>query len=584
MSYGTNWWRETQPEALWPLYEDFRYFLAYSWDQLGLPEPTPVQYDIAWHLQHGPKREIIEAFRGVGKSWITSVFVCWLLMRDPYLNILVISASATRSDDFTTFTKRIIYDFPLLTHLKPNRKEGHRDSNVAFDVGPARAAHAPSVKSIGITGQLAGSRADIIVADDVEVPNNSATQSMRDKLSEQVKEFDAILKPLDTSRIVFLGTPQTEESIYNKLQERGYAAFVWPARYPNATEMKAIGHVLAEKIREERAAKGDACHGQPTDPKRFGVEDLIEREASYGRTGFQLQFMLNTSLSDAEKYPLKLSDLVVYPVDSERGPEKIMWASSPDLSMDDIPNVGFNGDRFYRPMGFATDDRTGGIRTRPWDGSVMIIDPAGRGADETGVCISHMLNGQIFVPVCTGLRGNGYDEEVMMAIVRLAKTYKVNEVCHEANFGDGMFGALLQPHLQKHYPCTLTELKHSKQKELRIIDTLEPVMNQHRLIIDPKVLKDDYESTKDMGTDKMQAYRLAFQMTRITKDRGSLRHDDRLDALAMSVAYWVEHMAADQEGNMNEADQIAAQEAYDQFIANATRQHGLSESHEATFI
>ena len=95
---------------------------------------------------------------------------------------------------------------PILEHLKP--QDGQRFSKISFDVGLAPASHAPSVKSLGITSQLTGSRADIIVADDVEVANNSATQGMRDKLSDQVKEFDAIIKPPDTSRILFARTPQ----------------------------------------------------------------------------------------------------------------------------------------------------------------------------------------------------------------------------------------------------------------------------------------------------------------------------------------------------------------------------------------
>ena len=173
---------------------DFRKFLFVIWKHLNLPDPTPVQYDIACNLQHGDKRMIIEAFRGVGKSWLTSAYVVWLLYMNPQLNILVVSASKSRSDDFTTFTLRLINEIEVLAHLRP--KPDQRQSKISFDVAPAAASHAPSVKSVGISGQLAGSRADVIVADDIEVPNNSMTQGMRDKLSEAVKEFDAILEPV----------------------------------------------------------------------------------------------------------------------------------------------------------------------------------------------------------------------------------------------------------------------------------------------------------------------------------------------------------------------------------------------------
>ena len=182
------------------LKEDFRAFLYLIWKHLNLPEPTPVQYDIAHFLQHGPKRTIIEAFRGVGKSFVTAALCLWLLYRDPDVKIMVVSASKERADAFSQFVKRLIAEVPFLAHLKATKNQ--RDTLIAFDVGPAKTDQSPSMKSVGITGQLTGSRADIIVADDIEVMGNSATQAARDKLLELVKEFDAVLKPLDTSRII----------------------------------------------------------------------------------------------------------------------------------------------------------------------------------------------------------------------------------------------------------------------------------------------------------------------------------------------------------------------------------------------
>jgi hypothetical protein len=190
--------------------EDFRNFLYLVWEHLGLPSPTLVQYDIANYLQYGPKRLIIQAFRGVGKSWITSTFVIWLLLRDPQLKFLVVSASKQRADDFSTFTKRLIREMPIVQHLRARTDQ--RDSNVAFDVGPSKASHAPTVKSVGITGQIVGSRAHVIIADDVEVLSNALTQMMREKLEEVVKEFDAVVMP-KVGRVIYLGTPQVEETL-----------------------------------------------------------------------------------------------------------------------------------------------------------------------------------------------------------------------------------------------------------------------------------------------------------------------------------------------------------------------------------
>lgn len=516
--------------------EDFRNFLYLTWKHLNLPDPTPTQYDIAEYVDNGPRRCCIQAFRGVGKSWITSAYVCHQLLLNPALNILVVSASKTRSDDFSTFTLRLISEMPILKHLIP--REDQRSSKIAFDVGPAPAAHAPSVKSVGITGQLTGSRADLIVADDVESLNNSLTQMMRDKIQETIKEFDAVLKP--DGRIVYLGTPQTEMSIYNVLPERGYEIRIWPARIPSEKMMQSYGHRIAPYVKEmcERLAVGD-----PVDEERFDDIDLKEREASYGKSGFALQYMLDTSLSDVGRYPLKLRDLIVHPLDTEVASPKLTWASSPELAWNDLEAVGLAGDRYYRPMEVAEGHAK-------YTGSVMSIDPAGMGKDETAYAVVKILNGQLFVTASGGFLG-GYTTEILKKLARVARHNKVNYIVVESNFGDGMFSQLLKPVLAEDvgYPCTVEEIKHNIQKERRIIDTLEPLMNTHRLIVCKSVIerdKEDEVSSELLGMSASQRalYQLFYQMSRITFEKGSLRHDDRLDALAIACGYWVEHMQA----------------------------------------
>ena len=511
---------------------DFRNFLYVCWKHLNLPDPTPVQYDIADFIQNGPRRLVVEAFRGVGKSWITSAFVIHQLLLDPTKNILVVSASKSRADDFSTFTLRLINEMEILAHLRPH--EGQRNSKIAFDVGGAPAAHAPSVKSVGITGQLTGSRADLIVADDVESLNNSMTQMMRDRLAETIKEFDAVLKP--EGRIIYLGTPQTEQSIYNLLPQRGYRIRVWPARVPSEKQLELYGDRLAPMVADDWTTEKI---GNPVDPARFGDLDLSEREASYGRTGFALQFMLDTSLSDLERYPLRLADLILHDVHDDLAPEQIIWGSSPDLEVRDVPCVGFNNDRFHRPFKVSGE-------MVPYTGSVMSVDPSGRGADETAYAVAKMCRGVVYVPEIGGIKG-GYSEDVLRRLAQIAKRNKVNQIIVESNFGDGMFTQLLTPILREIYPVAIEEVRHNTQKERRILDTLEPIMNQHKLVFSPAVVRRDWESTRDLPPEQSLSYQLFHQMTRITRDRGSLRHDDRLDALAMAVGFWVDSVAQDAE-------------------------------------
>lgn len=533
---------------------DFRNFMYLVWKHLALPDPTPVQYDIADYLQNAPRRTIIEAFRGVGKSYITAAFVVHQLLLDPEKKFMVVSASKARADDFSTFAQRLIMELPMCQHLIA--KDHQRWSKIAFDVGPAKASGSASVKSVGITGQLTGSRADIIIADDVEVPNNSMTNMMRERLAEAVKEFDAVLKP--EGKIIYLGTPQCEMSLYNTLTERGYKMRVWPARYPTVERSeKAYGPRLAPMLWDGMAEAKEPLDGKPTDPQRFDDDDLLERELSYGRSGFALQFMLDTSLSDTDRFPLKLSDLMIMSCDGKKAPENLIYGVFKEIK--DLPNVGLSGDKFYAPEAIVGD-------YIDYNSSLLVIDPSGRGKDETAYAVVKMLNGFLYVCECAGVDG-GYSKEALQFLSNKAKEHQVNMVLVESNFGDGMFSELLTPILKNTYPVTMEEVRHSKQKELRIIDTLEPVMNQHRLVIDPKVIQQDYDSVQKYPAEHAQRYMLTYQMTRVTKDRGSLAHDDRLDVLAMGVQYFVDQMAADAVDLINERREEVLRDELDKFIS-----------------
>ena len=372
-------------------------FLWFVWTHaLLLPEPTRVQIDIAQFLSGGPKRRFIQAFRGVGKSFITAAYVVWRLWNDPDLKVLVVSANEAFAAEIAAFIRQIIYSDAgegLWDHLRS--RQDQRQSSLAFDVGPAKADKSPSVKAVGITGQLTGSRADIILSDDVEVPKNSETETMREKLEGKTTEYAAILKP--GGEIIYLGTPQSEQTIYRRLPEKGYTVRVWPSRYPLAAKMEAYRGMLSPLLLADIEADpaltkpvASSLGGAPTDPDRFSDADLLEREAEYREAGFLLQYQLDTSLTDAERYPLKTRDLIVATADRAVAPGRLVWGSAPDQALTDVENVGFDGDRFYRPA-FVSPDYL------PYGGLAMHIDPSGRGRDRTTYAITGFLNGYIFL-------------------------------------------------------------------------------------------------------------------------------------------------------------------------------------------
>lgn len=517
--------------------EDFRVFLFIVWDAVGLPEPTPVQYDIANCLQHLPNdRFIIQGFRGVAKSFISCAFCVWSLWRDPQLKIEIVSASKDRADANAVFIRNIIRTIDFLEHLLP--RKGQRDTQNQFDVGEAVPDISPSVKSVGITGQITGSRADILLADDVEIPNNSGTQVQRDKLGEAVKEFDAIIKP--EGNIIYLGTPQNEMSLYNELQQRGYHTRIWTVMYPETgAEREFYGDRLAKLIADRYDSNPELWAGKPTDPKRFNEEEIYKRRLSYGKAGFALQFMLNTNLSDVEKYPLKVADLIVSSLDPNEASLTYSWSNERMHRLADVPSVALKGDYYHEPNSRSTE-------TVHYTGCCMAIDPSGRGEDETAYAVIKYLNGYLFLVEVGGFR-DGYSDSVLQQLANKAKYHGVNEIVIEGNFGDGMFTKLFTPVVIRTHPCAISEVKNYTQKEARIIDTLEPVMMRHKLIVNTQVIIDDF-AIYEMN----QQYSLFYQLTRLSRDRGSLAHDDRLDAVTMAVKYWLDQMDRDEQVGMND--------------------------------
>lgn len=507
---------------------DFIAFLFVLWKALSLPIPTKCQIDMARKLASGDsKRFILQAFRGIGKSFITCAFVVWKLWNDPQMKIMIVSASKERADANSIFIKRIIELLPLLEHLKPRPQEGQRDSVLSFDVGPARPDHSPSVKSVGITGQLTGSRADIIIADDVETPSNSATQGSRDKLWELVKEFAAVLKPSGT--IIYLGTPQTEMTLYRELENRGYNTVIWPARYPaDDAAREAYGARLAPMLTNEMD-EDPSLFNTPTDPVRFDDAELVEREIEYLKHGFAMQFMLNPSLADADRYPLKLRDCIVAALSDDQAPLTFQWLPNPANELTDLPNVGLKGDRFHT---FHTVSNKSGDYMQ----KVMAIDPSGRGSDETGYAIVYVLNGYTFL-METGGFGGGYEQETLEALANKAKQWKVHEVVLESNFGDGMYTTIFRPVLHKVHQAAIVEIRAVKQKEVRIADVIEPLLGGHKLVINQAAIAKDYATARNKDGGHDIKYSMFYQFTRLTRERGALKHDDRLDAFALAIEH-----------------------------------------------
>jgi len=539
------------------LQEDFKLFLQALWSQLDLPSPTRAQYAIADYLQNGPKRLQIQAFRGVGKSWITGAFVLWTLFNDPERKIMIISASKERADNMSIFLQKLIIETPWLEHLQP-KSDDSRWSRISFDV--ACSPHqAPSVKSVGITGQLTGSRADLMILDDIEVPGNSMTELMREKLLQLCTEAESILTPKDDSRIMYLGTPQTVFTVYRKLAERNYRPMVWPSRYPRKNKLSQYEGLLAPQIQAD--LDSGALEWDCTDPDRFDNDDLIEREASMGRSNFMLQFQLDTSLSDAEKFPLKMADLVVTSVNPTKAPESVVWCSDPSNVIKDLPTVGLPGDYFYSPMQLVGE-------WTPYTETICSVDPSGRGSDETTAAYLSQKNGFLYLHEMRAYR-DGYSDNTLLDILRGCNKYNATTLLIESNFGDGIVAELFKKHIQQtKQSIFIEETRANVRKEDRIIDSLEPVINQHRLILNRSVVEWDYKSNPNEAPELRLLYMLFYQMSRMCREKGAVKHDDRLDCLAQGVKYYTDALSISAQEAINTRKKEEWDSMLEDFIDN----------------
>lgn len=540
--------RHAQLELLQDQYEHFLPFLVAGMRFLGF-STTPVQQDIGCFLEFGPNDLMVQAQRSQAKSTITAIFAVWFLIKNPQNRILIISAGGKQANEISTLVTRMILSWDILECLRPGTDD--RTSVEAFDVHRDLKGidKSPSVACIGITGNLQGKRADLLIADDIESAKNSRTALMRELLLNLLRDFPSICVGRDGQppKTVFLGTPQTDASVYNTLPGSGYCVRVWPGRYPAVGEDEAYGDTLAPMIRRKMEADPSlrtgygptGKSGQATDPELLSDEALCTKENKQGPAYFQLQHMLCTILSDAARYPLKAAHVVVMRLGEQLPMHFVRTTEATGLRPYQVGSIKFQ----MSSTSFVSPEMA-----KP-TGRVLAIDPAGGGknGDETGIAVADQLGGNIFIRFAGAVRG-GYDTDTLTQIVDLCKRFRPDTIIIEKNMGHGAFTQVLLPLLRAAgVLCSVIDVFNSGQKEQRIADTIEPVAARGSLVFDEDVIAEDWASTSHYPADKRQLYTLVHQFTKLTRDRGALAKDDRLDALAMAIAYWVKALGQDAE-------------------------------------
>ena len=531
---------------------DFKQYLIAKWHWLGLPRPTDLQLEFADYLQDPNRdRKMLKAFRGAAKSWTTASLCEWSWLRNRDFRFLLVSGNQRKADEISLFIRRCIDEFPLLEPIRwaDWEKQHVRWGIQQFNIKGAPPDIAPSCKAASIESMLTGSRAHYIIGDDIETPNNSMTVDARANLLAQVGEFESILLPGGT--VTLLGTPQSEESVYNEIETRGYSSLVAPIRVPSPEERGLYRDRLSPLIDKMYA---DGLHGMTVEPTRFDEETLLQKEAGMTKAAWRLQMMLDTSLADADRYPLKLKDILVMSTDPATGPMTVAWSGHEKHRVPGLPMLGFSGDFMVNPMFIGED-------WKPYDRKFMWIDPSGRGDNETSWFVIGTLAGRYHV-LDFGGTIDGYSEETLNLLTDKAMEYQVSTVAYEDNMGDGMFGTILGAHMKLKYPCHIEGRRAVGQKERRIIDTLEPVLRSHKLVVNQSALE------RDARMDN-KGYSLGYQLSRLTAAKGSLRYDDRIDGLAGGIAYCQKAAGINSQEAMEVAKRLELEKSIDDLLASS---------------
>jgi hypothetical protein len=531
-------------------YARFEDFLVDAMALLGWGV-TEQQDDIAKWLAYGPQYLMVQAQRSQAKTTIAACFSVWALIHNPHWRVLIVCAAGGLATDISTLIVRLIMSMDVLECMRPDKLSGDRTSVEDFDVHHSLKGidKTASVSCMGIDSNIQGKRADILIPDDVESGKNSATPSQRAKIAHITKDFTSICA---TGRILWLGTPQTNDSIYNSLPARGVSIRVWPGRFPTHKQMDHYGARLAPRLRALLEADpslrtgggllGD--QGRPTDPQLLDEDALQKKERDQGQAYFQLQHMLSTALSDALRFPLKPSLLTTVSI-TTRLPLVVVRGIDETAAKEFV-----SGTYAYR---VRTPHEISQETMLIPDERVSYIDPAAGGAngDETAYNAGCFLNGSVWL-LASGAVPGGYEGDKLAELARRLLPHRPRLVKIEKNMGFGAFRAVFVPVCRAVFEEAKVPVPGFEddlvtgQKEVRIINTLAPVMGRGALIVADTVFEEDARCCAVYPPAMQNSYSLFHQLAHMTAVRDALEHDDRADALEGLVRHFQELLVQDQ--------------------------------------
>lgn len=523
------------------LRKDFRYFQKACHRAMGLPAPSRMQSLIGDILQKSTARKLcILGYRGLAKTLESVLYVLWELYKDPTLQIKVWAANQALAADSTQMMLRCIQDIPFLMHMAPT---GDMDRSVlSFDVQGRGLFVGSSVAAYGIQGGVTGTRADILIIDDPETSVNGETVKKRVAIDRSMSEAVNVIK--DGGRIIVLGTVHFEDSLYLRLLEKGYKMHLFPIEVPSEKTQELCWLYYPEALRRfmKPTERPPVAPGTPLD--RFSASEIALKR-SEGLLNFERQFLVNPFSTHLSRKPFNLSKLIVFNATKTELPIRFQHTADPQYLDEGAMehSSAMLRDKLYRPYQWDSN-------TKPYDRKILYVDPAGSGADETAMVVLGVSSGYAVILHVEGLAGGSGERENQLKIIEVAKRFEVDEICIEDNFGQGLLAQLLRQtwwseHMGwNHSMRTIPITEHTSRikKSVKILQTIDAVLNSGRLIMTPEALLSDYESALVHSAENRVTYRLTHQLSYFSESGRELEHDDRIDALASALHVLKEYL------------------------------------------
>lgn len=426
-------------------------------------------------LEDCRRREIFLAFRGFSKTTIALIYVVWRIVHNPNIIVLYITRDKEFSSELLKTVLRFIRNIPILNVLAPSRVD--TATKISFFINEnirTRVDKSPTVSCIGVRQAGEGKRADLVIGDDIETDKNSKTKNERSIILNAVFELNNIC---NRGNIILLGTPRYENSVYFKLNnEHGYPLTMFPARFPDNTEMRNEAY-LAPYLKEilaknKKLATGggiDGSRGQPIEPDFVNEEYLQEKEivdASDYILANHLYFVKNVNSL------VKTSNILVSGVD--------YLGCHPFINMG-LETVTLNGYTFR-------ESTTPNQNIVEYDVKYMWIDPAGAGKDETAVITIGVSGSYIYI---LGIWGSVAepDTKMLKQIAKFGETYKVDSIWVENNM-NSIFSQMLRGHTN----IPVYGKRVSGEKAERIFKPLNTIIANGKLVMTTAAVLQDVSS------------------------------------------------------------------------------------------